>query len=147
VVVNGNTVTITIPITYTGPGAAIPGLTQSWNNAIAKAWTGKFGQYNVITHVTSGPQNQIDVPCGYGRAHVETSRDRGTWPAFGEPGVNPLWVPAHEAGHLMGLIDEYDRFSGVPYDGWQNDIMGALGQPPSEQDISDIIFWVRATGL
>jgi RHS repeat-associated protein len=53
VAVNGNNVTINIPITYSGPGASIPGLTQSWNNSIARTWTGTFGKYHVKTTVTN----------------------------------------------------------------------------------------------
>jgi hypothetical protein len=43
----------------------------------------------------------------------------------------------------MGLTDEYDRFSGIPYPGWGNDIMGAPGGIPSAQDIAEIIHWSR----
>jgi hypothetical protein len=66
VVVNGTNVSITIPITYSGPGAQIPGL---------------------------------------------------------------------------GLDDQYWPWSGIPVSGWEHDIMGVLGQPPSEQDIADIVNW------
>ena len=41
----------------------------------------------------------------------------------------------------MGLTDHYDRWSGMAFPGWENDIMGANNQLPSERDITDIINW------
>ena len=137
VVVNGNHVYITIPITYSGPGSLLPGLTDSWNMSISNAWTGQFGQYNVSTIVTDGSENQIFVSCTAGFANVNPAgHNGGIWPAFGDPRA-----PPHEAGHLMGLQDEYWRWSGQPVLGYEHDIMGVLGQPPSERDITEIINW------
>jgi len=143
--VSDNSVSITLPIQYSGPGATADRV-QDWNNAIQRAWSGQFGKYHVTTRVTRGPQNQITVPCGQGISHVDIpGRNTGTWWSGGLQGVNPLWIPAHEAGHLMGLDDEYWPWSGLPVDGWQHDIMGVLGQPPSERDITDIINWSHGT--
>jgi hypothetical protein len=136
--VSGNTASITLPIQYSGPGAT-PDRVQDWNNAIQRAWSGQFGKYHVNTVVTQGPQNQVTVPCENGRAVTE-GWNRGTWPALGP---NRLWTAAHEAGHLMGLIDHYDPWSGIPYPGWEHDIMGAENQPPSERDIGSIIQWSK----
>jgi hypothetical protein len=61
------------------------------------------------------------------------------WFALGrDKDTNPLWVPPHEAGHLLGLTDEY--WGGGPAEGWEHDIMGQLGQLPSARDISEIIY-------
>jgi RHS repeat-associated protein len=138
--VSGNNVTITLPITYSGPGVT-PSLVQSWNNAIQKAWSGKFGKYHVMTTVTKGPQNQVSVPCGRGLANTPPPWNSGTWPALNVPGIDPALAAAHEAGHLMGLEDQYWHPSGVPYPTYEHDIMGAVGQPPSERDIAEIIHW------
>jgi len=66
-----------------------------------------------------------------GTAAVTTTKGYGS----------PEWVAAHEAGHLMGLLDEYSPWSGQPFPGWEHDIMGALDQPPSARDIAGIINW------
>jgi len=138
--VSGNDVSITIPITYSGPGAD-PGRIKDWNDAIQRIWSGQFGKYHVTTRVTRGPENQVAVPCGYGRAVTDRLGNTGTWPALGLKGSTPEWGAAHEAGHLMGLIDEYYPWSGLPVSGWEHDIMGANLQPPSERDIRDVIQW------
>jgi RHS repeat-associated protein len=140
VVVNGNNVSITIPIQYSGPGAT-PALIQAWNDAIQRMWSGPFGRFTVKTTVTNGPDNKIAVPCGNGRAETPPPWNTGTWPARSLPGVDPLWTASHEAGHLMGLIDEYNPFSGIPFTGWEHDIMGATNGVPSERDIAEIIHW------
>lgn len=41
----------------------------------------------------------------------------------------------------MGLGDQYWPWSGQPFSGSEHDIMGVLGQPPSEGDIAEIINW------
>ena len=138
VTVSGNNVSIRLPIQYSGPGAT-PAVKQAWNEAIIKTWTGKFGKYQVQMNVTEGPENRIEVPCGDGRAGTDpATKSSGRWPA-GKSG----WDAAHEAGHLMWLIDRYYRWSGQPFPGWEHDIMGARDQSPSERDIREIIEFSR----
>ena len=132
--VDGNNVTIILPISYSGLGAT-PQVIQTWNNAIERTWSGQFGRYKVTTIVTKGPDNLITVPVGDGRAFVYgPGDDRGVWPS-----KRPCWTAEHEAGHLMELDDHYNSVTGVPDRGWGNDIMGARNKMPSARDIRDII--------
>jgi RHS repeat-associated protein len=137
VTVSGNSVTIVLPIQYSGPGAT-PGLVQDWNNAIEKAWSGQFGRYQVRTTVTNGPQNQITVPCSEGRSITDKPfHSSGTWYAGGFQGEDPLSQATHESGLLMGMDDKY--FGGTPYPNWEHDIMGAYPQPVTEKSITQAI--------
>jgi hypothetical protein len=50
------------------------------------------------------------------------------------------WVMAHECGgHCAFLGDAYDKGTDKPYDGYENDIMGAYGKPVTEQTIDDLV--------
>jgi hypothetical protein len=132
--VNGNNVSIDVPINFTGPGATKETV-KKFSNGIEKNWTGKFGKYQVKTKVSTpragGPINDITIPKGNGRAFTEGS-NKGSWPA-GRPG----WTGAHEAGHLMGLDDQYTDKG--PKKGFERNIMGARNGTPSQADIANII--------
>jgi RHS repeat-associated protein len=138
VTVDGNNVTITLPIEYTGRGAT-PDVIKKFNDAIEKAWTGKFGKYNVRTIVVvpdpmaaDGEKNTVTVPKINFRAN--SSRNQGYWPA-----PRPGYTAAHEAGHLMGLDDQYDDATG-PYAGYEDNIMGRHDKTGiKESQITEII--------
>jgi RHS repeat-associated protein len=101
--VDGKNVTINIPVTYTGAGAKKE-VIDKFNSGIEKTWSGRFGDYNVTTRVTTpkegGLANAVNVPAVKGRA-TTSGGNKGNWPA-----ERPAWTAAHEAGHLMGLTDQ-----------------------------------------
>jgi RHS repeat-associated protein len=142
VVVNGNNVTITVPITYTG-NAATPAAIANSNQSISNQWSGQFGNYSVSTVVVAGQGNIINLQTGNGTSYVQGGNS-GTWFIPGQGNQN--WEAGHECGHLMGLPDRYieSYVNGVrvttPISGYQNNVMGAYGQTGvTAQDISNII--------
>jgi YD repeat-containing protein len=78
------------------------------------------------------------------------SQQYGTWYIPGESGANWLWAVAHEAGHLLGLLDQYivtgtnpdtgQRIS-VPNPGYDGNIMAEIGAKGiTEEDINGILY-------
>ena len=125
---------------YTGPGAT-PANIEKFNAGIRKYWSGRHGRYRVRVRTTrpdaqcpGNRKNVINVPNGNGRAYVDgVGGNTGTWPAD-----RPEWTAAHEAGHLMGLDDQYTDRGGVK-PGYEGNIMGSRDGVPSAADIADII--------
>jgi RHS repeat-associated protein len=157
VTVSGNTVNITLPISYVGAnGQAVdPQMTAAWNNEIQSDWSGTWDGYTVTTTVVPGGpgvknSNTITVLPGTGTSTTNgVGGDTGDWYGGDDP-----WVAAHEAGHLMGLDDHYTAWCdhGVrkskPNPGWGGDIMGDYNGKVSPADISGIIqahkhWWQR----
>ncbi|WP_245879514.1 RHS repeat-associated core domain-containing protein, partial [Xanthomonas pisi] len=125
----GNNIGITIPINFQGATRA---QVAQIKNSIQRAWSGKFGSYNVTTVVQSipiwhvGTTNGIAVREADKESYVQTPwMNEGVWYTPGQWGDATF---AHEAGHLLGLGD-YDpgimgRNLSVPVNG-QN-IKGVL---------------------
>jgi hypothetical protein len=67
--------------------------------------------------------------------------NRGNWNADNKPGTD--WKFAHEAGHLMGLDDDYtdDPVSGrsVPHQGHGGHMMGEWGGSVNQHEVEDLL--------
>lgn len=91
---------------------------QAMGAAITNAWTGHFGQYNVVMTVIDGsslqmPVNKITVAQGSrdatGLSRVYGDAKSGFW--FAQPTRCNGLDYAHEAGHLLGLGEHPDSQS------------------------------------
>ncbi len=66
--------------------------------------------------------------------------NRGVWAADNKPGSD--WGFAHEAGHLMGLDDDYtddENGNSTPNAGHENHMMGQDRGIVQEHEVMDII--------
>jgi len=160
--VEGNTVTITIPIIYAAANNITSGRFKEsisrFNQGIEKIWSGKFDNLTVKTNVItlektlsnmkqalSGKANLVYVYEGDERSRVSevnkvtpfSSQTVGQWFA---DSFNPGGSAAHEAGHFMKLIDRYDEKTGLPQPGWRGNIMAQARTGVAwECDIKEII--------
>ena len=147
VTVEGDEVTIELPITYRGKGAT-PKRIAEFDAEIEKCWTGKFGKYRVKTKVTKRfdlPQekrNIIEVPSkvpskqAYGFINANESI---TGVISGDPAQATPWTAAHEAGHLMKLPDLYIKPDQPSPDAPKNIMNEYGGTIISEAQIEQII--------
>ena len=152
VVVNGNKVSIDLPITFSGAGVT-PARIKKIQAGIQKAWSGTFGEHEVtttVTEVAAGKGNQVNLTTDLGRDGYRSQVDwklgwdGGTWVDNGKFEGD---VAAHEAGHLLGLPDRYTNYKvdgkpqTVAHAGYTQNIMGVVGAgyTPSSADIAYII--------
>jgi RHS repeat-associated protein len=147
VTVDGNEISIRIPIQFSGEGATEK-VTGRYIAGMEKAWSGKFGQYHVTTKVDTehgigkhDKTNKIEIVKNPNyRSNVVNSRT-GTWNNSGGKKM-----AGHEGGHLMGQGDRYTDVKqpdgtvrSVPNAGYEKNIMGNMSARPSAQDIKDIM--------
>ena len=64
-------------------------------------------------------------------------KSRGYWTADNNPGSD--WRYAHEAGHLMGLDDDYNEQTGTPNPGHEDHMMGKWGKPVAQHEVEDLL--------
>jgi len=102
----GTNVGISLPINFQGASSE---QIRSVSQAIEKAWTGRFGKYQVTTIVTPIARydevstNAVVLRNGVGESWVNrVFMNEGVWFTPGQLGETTF---AHEAGHLMGLRD------------------------------------------
>jgi RHS repeat-associated protein len=147
VTVDGNDITIRIPIKFSGEGITST-LTKAYASAIENAWSGTFGKYQVHA--------KVDTKHGIGKHDntnkIQIVRDpkyrsnvvdcrKGTWNNSGDTNM-----AGHEGGHLLGQPDRYTdtkqsdgSIKSLPNNGYEKNIMGNMSALASEQDIHDII--------
>ena len=154
VAVAGNVVSIEYPVKFTGDLSH--GEVQAYTAAIQSAYTGQFGRYSVSLTVTTPapgtPRSQynlvevgpLDPKVAHGRPFANAIA--GDYVKLGPLTGNSAqqayyrWSFSHEGGHTMGLPDMYTNAG--PVNGYGSDMMGASGQSPSEEDISNIIYFM-----
>ena len=137
---NGNNVNVILPVIF-GGNAATPENIARVQQRVSSRYSGQFGKYSVSTTVVSLPQgaNGGD-PSGVNQVNLlnENSSicDRGSCAHIGREGLADININGkygdfhieHEFGHLMGLEDKYDPDTGLPYEGYSDNIMGVTGQ-------------------
>lgn len=134
-------VTITVPISFTGPGAAVS--SSGYIDAINETWSGSFGRYSVNTQTSIGRGGLVaDIAAGFvgGRAEVG---GRMLWLGTlgnanpGRVAVN-FNIAAHEFGHTLGLRDRYLGTQIEP--GYAGTIMGnGFSGQVTENTVSEAI--------
>lgn len=131
------------------PGAA---LKQQWKDGIENIWSNAFdivdGNYRYpidvnVNWVTTKTYYVVTVHDGKGRHDMVNWYTQTDWGAEMQDEI-----AAHEAGHMMGLYDEYDGANGGSLDPVTqliatNSIMADLG-PPHERHYKGIIEWLEA---
>ena len=141
--IEGNNVEVIIPVQFQGAGAT-PDNIERFKKGIRHWWGGNKGHYHVKVRVVNQPPgphtNVITIPVQNARVNV-TGGLPGNHCTIGANELleNCGWVAAHEAGHLMGLDDRYNRVTGRPNPGWAQNGMGAYGSPFNSTNIHAII--------
>lgn len=161
--VDGNNVAITIPVAFTGLYQT-PEAVDAYIRQIESTLSGQFGQYNVTTQVTFAadgtPREKYNVieigplDPGEAKGFPFASDVGGNYAKLGELNAasmqwtdyryNLLSAP-HEILHLLGLADEYDPATRVPYPGC-NGPMAWLGKSATEQEVRSYLTFALETG-
>ena len=131
--IDGNTINVTIPVVFTYDKKPCPlNLQKEVMSSMEKHLSGQIGEYNLKTRVVRGSYkgmmaNEISIESGKGRAHA--NRFLGTetlYKGIGKKGFE--FTSAHEGAHLMGLEDKYVRGTNIPFEGYDDNLMGKWGE-------------------
>jgi hypothetical protein len=146
----GAQVTLTLDIEFTGddPGDA---LRQQWIDGIERVWSNQYFLVDGTAHipiimdanvVTSGADQVVTVHSGTGRTNMTN------WYTDRPAGWSNDWqdeIAAHEAGHMLGLYDEYLGGAVDPATNLIDDtaIMGPNVEQVYERYFTQILNWAE----
>ncbi len=151
---DNNTIKIKLNLEFYGPCDNAVNESKIKNDILNK-WNGqtssdgKMVEMEIVSHshpgdtVASGTPgfDNIKLECGDGRSYVKNlggpnTNDVSTATWFPDDKGNDVGTFAHEAGHLMGLEDQYDDWTKLPTGKWQN---SNGGQPISEDEMKNLL--------
>ncbi len=126
--------TVTIDATVQFKGATTAALESTTVQAIERAWSGQFPQYQVATHITV-VQSGADFTVDFDFNAYSLSPASGAYTNYvggNQVHIHPVvatdgYFASHEFGHVMGMVDHYNTVTGLADPGFQNRIMGAYG--------------------
>ncbi len=111
--VQGTNVEIKITAQVTGPKAT-EATAQQFKTSTEKEFSGRFGKYNVKTTVdvqlegkTDPSRHQIIMTDEKTASSAQVGGSKATMRLGGKPASQMSKEVPHEAGHLLGLLDEY----------------------------------------
>jgi RHS repeat-associated protein len=142
-------VRIEIPVTY-GGAADSPAERQAFAADISSTFSGKFGDYNVTTVVTTPnatdrvSPNTVNFVNSGPNAPSTVAGGRTATINVGSRGI-PSNERGHEGGHLLGNPDRYTATgtgaarTSTANPGYQTNIMGNLAQPADRRDVQGAI--------
>ena len=131
--IDGNTINVTIPVVFTYDKKPCPLNNQKEvMSSMEKHLSGQIGEYNIKTRVVRGSYkgmmaNEISIESGKGRAHA--NRFLGTETLY--KGIEKKgfeFTSAHEGAHLMGLEDKYVQGTNIPFEDYDDNLMGKWGE-------------------
>jgi len=81
--------------------------------------------------------NLIAITTDAKHRSYSVGKGKGYWTVDNIPGSD--WRYAHEAGHLMGLDDDYNEQTGLPNPGHEDHMMGRWGKPVAQHEVEDLL--------
>ena len=145
--VNGNEITVTATITWSGAGANNSSI-NAYSNAISSAWTVSFPSVSINTNFISAASG--GVPFEISDQQVDDITATRPLVLSGLNGItdtqrnNNLWIGAHEFGHYLSLADRYGPGGFPPFFGYFGSMMGHHGGTVQEFEAQALLRKVIA---